>query len=87
VRRWAPTVREYVAVAERSDSRDALRLQVELPEDYPDEAMLLETLQREFKAAVGVSARLERVPLGHTASLTGAGRELKVRRVFDHRGS
>jgi phenylacetate-CoA ligase len=87
VRQWAPGVGEYVAVAERDDKRDTLHIQLEIPESDPDGDRVVETLQREFKAAVGVGARVERVAPGATASLTGAGKELKVRRVFDHRRS
>lgn len=87
VREWAPRVEEYVAFAEQDDTRDWLRIQLEIEESDTDADRTVEALQREFKAATGVNARVERVAPGETAALTGAGRELKARRVLDLRNS
>lgn len=87
VRQWAPGVEEYVAFAEQDDTRDWLRIQLEIAESDTDADRTVEALQREFKAATGVNARVERVAPGETGALTGAGRELKARRVLDLRGS
>jgi phenylacetate-CoA ligase len=85
VRKWAPTVGEYAAVAERNDARERFRIMLEIPESQDDRNEVAARLQSEFKAAVGVNPIVEVVPIGHTVDLTGAGRELKVRRVFDRR--
>ena len=83
---YAPEAREYVVIAKRNTRGEMLEIQLEL--DDPSSAdPILSRLRDRFKASVGVSPVLVPVEIGATAGMTGAGKELKVRRVFDHRDS
>jgi phenylacetate-CoA ligase len=85
LRRSAPAVEEYVVLARRTDTRDILLIQLEIADPDRGTDGLIADVAREFKAALGVTPRVECVGLGATSRLTGAGHELKVRRVFDQR--
>lgn len=86
LRRAAPEVGEYVAIAERIGPRDRLRLLVECasPAWGPESE---KRLASEFKATLAVSVDVETVPAGATAPHTGAGSLVKMKRIVDRRGS
>jgi phenylacetate-CoA ligase len=84
LRRVAPEVGEYVAIAERVGARDRLRLLVECaaPTWGPEAEKRLAV---EFKATLAVSVEVETVPAGATAPHTGAGSLIKMKRIVDLR--
>jgi phenylacetate-CoA ligase len=84
IRRFAPGVQEYAAIAETDGPAEILRIQLEVADSTRCDD-LLRRLRDEFKASVGVMPVVEAVNPGTTVTLTGAGKELKVRRVFDRR--
>jgi phenylacetate-CoA ligase len=86
LRRAAPEVGEYVAIAERDGARDRLRLLVECAKPTWN-AESERRLAAEFKATLAVRADVETVPAGATAPYTGAGSLIKMKRILDRRGS
>ncbi len=80
----APQLSEWLVEAVATENGDRLRLSIETP-DCADEN-LRKRLQQEIGHALNVRAiEVALVTPGKTAEVTGAGREPKVRRIFDRR--
>jgi len=79
-----PDVKEWAAEAVETERGDRLMIRVERP--APHDTAFRERLEREAQRRLNLGAlSVALVPPGATAALTGAGKEPKVRRVFDRR--
>ena len=72
---------EWLAEAVNGD-----RLSIRIETDTPDDEKTRASLEGDLRKRLALnSVDLTLVPAGSTASITGAGRDPKVRRVFDRR--
>lgn len=74
---------EYVIIADKFEDKDRLLVRVESAQ--LDTEVLTKKLHAELKMGVGINCIIEVVPLGTTADMTGTGKVMKVKRVFDLR--
>jgi phenylacetate-CoA ligase len=77
----AQDISEYIVEVDSPDGRDQISLTVEARRDDG----LGEEIRKHFIAAFNVTPSVKIVPVGSTAELTGAGKETKVKRIFDTR--
>jgi phenylacetate-CoA ligase len=83
LRRAAPEVGDWVAVASRNGPRDVLTLQVEAADGTGQD--MATRLAAEFKGGTGVKPDILVLPPGATSERSGAGTVLKAKRIFDER--
>ncbi|PZE21383.1 phenylacetate--CoA ligase family protein [Paenibacillus xerothermodurans] len=75
-------ISEYVVEIERCDGMDQLTLTIEHNIGNDD---FSEDIRNRFNYRFNVTPQVKIVPPGSTAEITGAGKETKVKRIFDKR--
>ena len=76
---------EYYCIVERQGVREEMTLQAEYAEDSVDRESIHRDLERTLRDRLNVGIKVELVPPGSLASLTGAGVLPKARRLDDRR--
>lgn len=76
---------EYYCIVERQGSREEMTLQAEYTEEAADRDAIHRDLERTLRDRLNVGIKVELVPPGSLASLTGAGVLPKARRLEDRR--
>lgn len=76
-------ISEYVVEIDSPGGMDELILIIEHPNHHE---LLATEIRNRFSYTFNVTPIVKIVPLGSTAEMTGAGKETKVKRIFDRRG-
>lgn len=76
---------EYYCIVERLGAREEMTLQAEYTEEAADREAIHRDLERTLRDRLNVGIKVELVPPGSLASLTGAGVLPKARRLEDRR--